>query len=376
LGLFLLLSFRIDISFLDNKEVTLVQGDTAYFEEYKETIQNYLDKNKIPGLIVGVVNGEEKALFTYGYDQLDKSGEITAETMFEIGSITKVFTAIMLADSMTSENISLEDTVDMYIDSSKIGTDNVFDSVTLKELTTHTSGLSRLPSSFNFAFSTYIAGLTGTNPYKNLSKEEMYQFMEDTRKLSGDQGSWEYSNYGVGILGMCLTESRQTSYEAMLKEIITEPLGMTNTSTLYDAYEDDLYADGFRGYAALGPLKLGIKSSPWIMKEGIVAAGGIRSTGNDMLLFLDALVDRTVPSIEMTTQPLLQVDETFWMGMNFIIDRKEDSDEALIWHNGETGGFNSYIGFYEDIDSCVFLVTNSLVNIEDLAHELFLLSQE
>lgn len=357
---------QFGLGIVANREVTLVQGDAKKGAKYEEKINEFLNQKKAPGFVVAIVDGDESYLYTAGRENHKNSaGKVTSTTVFEIGSITKVFTAMLLAESIESGTIQINDTVATYIE--EVDTEgSSFREITMEELTTHTSGLPRLPKSVGFFLKTILTGISGSNPYEGIDKDKMLGFMDKNYNTSND--SWSYSNFGVGILGMCLTEANNQSYEELLTERITEPLGMDNTTVLDDNNNIDSYAKGYSSYLQIGNLAITFKSDPWLMDEGLVAAGGIRSTGEDMLKFLECVVAGETSFVELTKTPILEIDNEWDSGMNWIIDHSES--DVVIWHNGETGGFRSYIATIEGTDKGVFIVVNSKANVDEFGEEL------
>lgn len=355
---------QIRIGDAPDGDLRLAKSDGQNSDVYENEIKAYFEDSQYPGLAICIVDGDESYIFTSGFANLSDDKVVDETTIFEIGSNSKIFTGMMLSKSINTGTLELDQRVASIIDEVNID-GSVFKEMTLEELTTHTSGLSRMPNGINFSVNTLFSGLVGGNPYSNATIDNVIKAMKNT---SIDEGKeWVYSNYGVGILGMCLSKANSGSYEETLQEMISRPLGMTNTSTLYYEEKSDMYAEGLRSYYKLGNFGIGMRNQPWDMKEGIVAAGGIRSNAEDMLVLLKVITEGETPYILSSMEPIKEIDESMSMGMNWIIDTL-DSGETIIWHNGQTGGFNSYIGIIKGENKGVFVVSNSVIDVQELAY--------
>lgn len=368
IGLVLLISYitQIDIAIEKDNNLTLLVGNPINDQNYlivEETIQDYIDDALPLTMVIGFIDGDKEYLF--GYGNIGVTGEqVTKDSVYEIGSISKAVTGLMLASSIEDGLISLSDIVGDCLIEQGLNNDSVVKTIMIQNLVTHTSGLNRLPASPRFTLNVYLSGVFGSNPYQSVTESEMIKSMNDLNKLNDD--SWEYSNYGAGIMGMCLASVHQKSYEELLQEIITEPLGMTNTSTTY--HEEVLYVDGYRGVLRLGKLTVGVKTDSWLLGEGIVSAGGIRSTGSDMLKLLDALVNNDFSFSNQATTPLVRINDSREIAMFWLIDELENSEE-ITWHNGMTGGYSSFIGVNENSQG-IFILTNQTNDVTELGFNI------
>lgn len=373
LGFLLLfgIGLRVSIGFVGDQQVTTLLGNDTKSNQYVKTIDTFLQNNNVPGLIVGIIDGDESYLFAYGRERVWNNDRVDSSTIFEMGSITKVFTSMILSDSIDNDLIELDDVVSEHINIS-YANDSIFNNMTMKQLTTHTSGLPRLPQLFNSNWNVKLSNIVGGNPFKNMTKDKMYEFMNETKSITNN--NFRYSNYGLGILGICLTEVNNQPYEEMLKSKITIPLDMKNTSVLYEPNSEKHYAKGYENYYRFGKIAIGIKSAPWVFKEGFVGAGGIMSTGEDMLKLLEVIVNKEQSFITNSMKPITTVNENSDIGMNWMIDHSQP-EKTITWHNGLTGGFNSFIGIYDEADVGVFIVSNSTNNIQVLVSKIFSMNE-
>jgi CubicO group peptidase (beta-lactamase class C family) len=229
------------------------------------------------GAVVGLLTPDGRSFAAYGRTRVG-GPQPTADTIFEIGSITKVFTAFLLARMVERGEVALDDPVRKYLPASVKVPSRGGKEISLVDLATHTSGLPRdsVPVDLN----------SDASPYAGYTESDLYAFLGGHR-LRCDPGSrWEYSNVGMGLLGHTLALRAGVSYEDLLRRQLFEPLGMTNTAMTFDAAQLSRRATGHS--RRLLPLP------PW--GGGVIdPAGGVNSTAADMLKFGAAVLDPQSP---------------------------------------------------------------------------------
>ncbi len=246
---------------------------------------------------------------------------------FEIGSITKTFTAELLQNAIDDGDLTLDTTVGEVIDvgDSPVGT------VTLEELANHTSGLPRLGnSSIPRKLGTLFLG---SNPYADTTRQDVIDAAAAADLK--DRGERHYSNLGFALLGQVIAESQGTSYEQLLNDEILQPLGMSHT---YLAVPGSTDSESPRGLLANGR-----ESQPWEM-DGDAPAGAIRSTAADMSLYAQHLLDTGIPDFTWVT----------------------DRPEGVAWHNGGTGGFKSMLVLDPEAGTAAYVVNDSTAKVDKL----------
>lgn len=224
-------------------------------------------------LVVGVLRGDEQQAF--GFGELTKgAGDGPDEnTVFEIGSITKVFTANLLADLVREGRVRLDDPVRTYLPESVRVPTFAGREITLFHLTTHTSSLPRLPS--NLWKTVKDMG----NPYANYREEDLYEFLTHYHVWRPIGTTPRYSNLGAGLLGHALARACGQGYEEAVAAHVARPLGLTDTSvTLSPDQQSRL---------AVGHNKKGEPVPNWDLPS-LAGAGALRSTVRDMLRYLRA----------------------------------------------------------------------------------------
>jgi len=260
----------------------------------------------------------------YGVRRTDGKlqAEENSERVFEIGSISKVFTATLLAHFVVSEKIKLEDTLDQYIDipfheDAKI---------TFVSLANHTSGLPRMPSNFMTG-----ALLNPSNPYKNYDEEKLNKYLTEKLKFEYTPGTKsEYSNLGAGLLGHVLCKISGKTYQQLVSELIFEKYNMQSTTTQRADVTDLLVA---------GRNEKGSATSNWDLGS-LIGAGGIYSSVKDLVLFAQAQFDSTQVELALTQKSTFKSNSNTEVGLGWHI-LNQQSGEAWHWHNGGTGGYRS-----------------------------------
>lgn len=229
------------------------------------------------GAIIGLLTPRGRSFMAYGRARAD-GPEITAETIFEIGSITKVFTALLLSDMVERGEVALDDPIRKYLPRGVTVPSWGRREITLTDLATHTSGLPRDPSNLDLR--------SLTDPYAEYRAADLYAFLA-TYSLPRDPGSQvEYSNVGMGLLGHALAMRAGLSYEQLLTSRLLGPLGMRNTSVVVGEERRARRATGHD--QARAPV-------PWWRFDSMAGAGAMNSTAQDMLVFAEAAMGGDTP---------------------------------------------------------------------------------
>jgi CubicO group peptidase (beta-lactamase class C family) len=343
------------------------EADSRLAELVTRHVERELQKNSHIGLVVGVVSKDQEVLLGFGRQRSGDSATPTVDTVFEIGSITKTFTGILLARLVESGELELDDRIGELLPEGWTLSEAARE-VTLQHLTTHTSGFPRLPA--NLLGVTNVFGqIFGGDPYRSYSEEDFREALAEVELEFEPGTSREYSNFAVGLLGHVLSTQYGTDYETLLKSEILGPLGMHRTVITNEPWHDEHVAPGYRGALKIGPATLALGSSAWELPNHLAGAGGIRSTGGDMLRYLKAnmgLIQTPLDAaIREAHQELYQEYPGRAMGMNWIRSFDDSIAQTVLWHNGGTGGYRSYLGFTEDRQFGVVVLSNTSNSVDD-----------
>jgi CubicO group peptidase (beta-lactamase class C family) len=311
------------------------------------------------GIVVGLLDSSGRHIVSYGAVAKEDKRPPNGDTLFEIGSVTKVFTSLLLADAVQRGEVALSDPVAKYLPAEVKVPERGGKKITLADLATHTSGLPRLPSNF--------MPKDAANPYADYTVQQLYDFLSGYT-LTRDIGSkYEYSNFGAGLLGHALARRAGMSYEALVRTRILEPLAMKNTAiTLSDALKQRLAA----GYGPTGE-----RAANWDLPT-LAGAGALRSTANDLLTFLAAELGlvKSPLAAAMTAQlatrrPTGNPNLEIALGWHVL---KTPAGQEIVWHNGGTGGYRSFIGFDRTKQAAVVVLSNmfTAAGVDDIGRHL------
>ncbi len=284
----------------------------------------------VVGLVVGIVKGEQTQVIPYGETIKGSGIPPDGDTLYEIGSISKVFTGVLLASLIQLDGLDLKDPLQKYLPTSATAPDYSGNPITLEHLATHTSGLPRMPDNFNPA--------DPLNPYADYTVEKMVDFLSGYSPKR-PPGQYEYSNYAMGLLGYVLARHTGASFEQLLKDRICKPLGMNDTGISLNQDQQKRLAPPYN--AALNPVK------NWDI-PALAGAGAIRSSVNDMIKFIRANLEKKPepPSKAMRFAQLKrhQLEDGLAMGLGWHFAR----DGVTLWHNGGTGGYHGWLAISPD----------------------------
>lgn len=321
-------------------------GDSAV----TAALQQRLGSKPGVGIVVATVEkGKPARILTAGTS--GSKATLDGNTVFEIGSVTKVFTTALLADMVARGEVSLDDPISKYLPSTVRVPTRGGKQITLLDLATQSSGLPRLPNNLKPA--------DMTNPYADYSVQQLYAFLS-SYELPRDIGAqFEYSNLGVGLLGHVLSLRAGKSYEALVTERILGPLKMNDTHIVF--------TPEMREHLAIGHDAAGVVVANWDLPT-LAGAGALRSTGNDMAKFLAANLDSTSGrvgrALATAHTPRRDADRQMKIGLGWFT--LSPFGTALVWHNGQTGGYHSFIGFDPSKARGVVILANSAATIDDI----------
>jgi CubicO group peptidase (beta-lactamase class C family) len=304
--------------------------------------QRVADKRSA-GIVVGMLDADGRTRIVAFGDPGPGQPPLDGNSVFEIGSISKVFTATVLAELVKDGRVRLDDPIDKYLPASVHVPERNGLKITLGTLSEQNSGLPRMPSNFRPKDS--------KNPYADYGVPQLYDFVSHY-SLTRDPGAqFEYSNLGVGLLGHVLTLVTGQTYEEMERERVWRPLGMTNTAVALTPW--------MKAHLALGHDEQGSVTANWDL-DALAGAGAIRSTTIDMLKFAAANVhpDRGPlgPAMAFAQQERAPAGQMM-IGLNWLSNHV--MSDTIVWHNGGTGGYRTFIGLAPSRHMAVVVMTNS-----------------
>jgi len=327
---------------------------SAMDKQVDTAVRKYIQKANTVGLSVGVIKDGKTT--TYNYGEMKRGGKIlpTADSFFEIGSITKTFTATLLASFVNERKVRLTDPIIMYLPDS-VAVNQELKGITLLNLINHTSGLVSVPDNLKDNLTDPL------NPYKDYTKPMMYSYLKSCKLVSKPGEKYAYSNLGVGLLGTILQSVSGETFEQMVSEIITRPLGMFSTAQ----YLNPLFTPRFVGVYNLD----GQPTEPWDF-DVLAACGALRSTVNDLLKYANAnMLSKPGPlsaAIQLTHKTTFTKDVKIGMGWHVIKVMGVD----YYFHNGGTYGSSSFLAFNAEKGIAIVLLSNSAETIDPVGAEV------
>lgn len=301
------------------------------------------------GLSIGIIRQGSTHAYHYGETERGKGTLPNSKTRYEIGSITKTFTATLLAQAVCDGKVSLDDDVRKYLVEPFPTLEFEGRPIRLRDLANHTSRLPTLPDDVGSQ-----PGARPLTPEQGYDRQRFFDALRNFRMPGPSGERFEYSNWGVALLGLSLERAYGRPYEDLLTRFITTPLGMNETSYKPDAAK--------RGLAAVGTFENG-KAAPYQGLDQFGPSGDILSDLDDMMIDLRAQLEESTPAIALTHRPTAQGMGLGW-GVRTVGGVRE------IQHNGSTYGFTSHIsGFLEPRSGCVIL-SNSKVPLGPLVTSL------
>jgi D-alanyl-D-alanine-carboxypeptidase/D-alanyl-D-alanine-endopeptidase len=298
------------------------------------------------GVTIGIVEHGTRKIFSYG--------GVTPDSVFEIGSITKTFTGLVLAQMVEQKTVKLDEPVRELLPKGTVA-QPAGKEITLLDLSAQRSGLPRMPDNFH--------PKDEQNPYADYDAKALYAWIASHGVALPEKQEFGYSNLGVGLLGQALADRASLSYEALVKKQVLAPLGMKDTSVkLTPALTKRL---------ATGHDEDGKPAHAWDL-DALAGAGALRSTAADMLTYLEAQLHpdkvkgrsaeaKTLPAALAASHEVRAEAANGHIALNWLcID-----DSGMYWHNGGTGGFRSFAVFDPAKDFGVIVLLNGATELAD-----------
>jgi len=325
--------------------------------EIREILVDRIDRaRQSVGIVVGVVNGDGRTVVGYGRSHLDVETVPDEHTVFEIGSVSKLFTGVLLADLVQSGKVSEQDTVQRFLPKTvHLQHLEGVPPMTLYDLATHTSGLPSVPDNGPPA--------DFYNQWADYDSALLYEFLNNYKPEPTPDEKATYSNLGMGLLGHVLALHMGVSYEQMVHEHITGPLGMPSTAIELSPELEQRLARGHDQY--LMPV------SHWEMSV-LAGAGGLRSTVNDLLSFAEANLglrqSELLPVLLDAQQPREPIFTAGQVGYGWVT--RPLQTRVIRFHAGWSGGQRSFIGLDTERKRGVVVLSNATFNVEDIGLHL------
>ncbi len=310
--------------------------------EIEKLVNENIESENLAGVAIGVYHNGEKSHYFFGKKDLSTGEKIDELTIFEIGSITKTFTALLFANAVTQNQVSLNDTIDGFfpLNMQVPYKDGVH--ISFLNLLNHTSGLPSEPDN-----------LPAEQPVANFDETALANYFNNLQLHNTPGTTYEYSNLGMGLVGYLLGRAAGTEYDDLLKETIFTPMGMQYTCCKAEDIPINNVAQGYYGMQ---------RTDFYQWSNIFEAAGTIKSNLHDMMIYLKENIHPDSSSLKealtLTQTRTFTVNEHFHMGLGWHITIDGNNNE-IYWHNGGTRGFSSFIAFNNATKDGVVVLINS-----------------
>ncbi|TXT58759.1 MAG: conserved exported protein of unknown function [Promethearchaeota archaeon] len=306
-------------------------------------INTLITKKGIPSIAIGIVKDDEVILAKgFGYANVEDKILANENTIYQLGSVTKMFTGHLLARLINNQKISISDTLaNFFPDTMSFPKSPAGQVVTIKEIATHTSEFPRYPQNIQ---------RIDPEPFKGYSVEEMLKGIEMVTIDTIISTRYNYSNFGYGVLGTAMENRMERSLNMLMNENIFDPYNMSNTSLLY---KEDFNITLATPYLEVSPYK---RTEPWDMGT-LSGAGNIYSNITDLNKFMiELLQDTPINRIQQTKQ--FKINDTWNYGLGCFIVESKKRNTQIIYHGGDIDGYASSLSLYPEYNLGFVILTN------------------
>ncbi len=340
-------------------------ADTAQSKNVSQTMNEFMQKYQVPGAAVVILNHGKSQIYVFGVANQNTKKPVTADTVFAIGSITKLFTAFLVAEQMSQGHMKMDDKITSYLPSFEANKN--FNQMTLLDLVTHAAGFPLTP------------------PDNVQTQDQIKSYLLKWQPAYPIGTQWQYSNIGIELAGEAVQAQNKSSLQRLYEQDIFSPLHMTKTTIIFTPRLEKAMAQGYD--------KQGLPMSPTLHSRTPAASAG-RSTIRDLSYFLAAAAElpKTPQDIQsamkMAQTPRARVDgvgqafvwQTIALNDKQFLDAPEEMDlgptpltwlpvssqmynpTLLIDKTGSADGFRAYIAVIPAQESGIVILTNRYVS--------------
>lgn len=314
----------------------------------------YTSRPNTSCLAIGLMHNGKTNYYYYGETTQGNNTLPDGETLFEIGSITKTFTATLLAHLLQVDSMQLDDPITKYLPDSVAQNEDLA-GITFQNLATHTSGLPRMPAN--------LVPSEPLDPFRDYDRQALFSYLKGYKRHNKPDSIYEYSNLGYGIIGELLAYRNNSSYAELIEKTICKPLHLENTIVFPSGDQLQHFIPTYNSEGKLTP--------HWHF-QAMSGAGSLKTTITDLLKYAE--VNLNVPNsplgkaIEQTHKPSWLLSETQDLGLAWHINI-EDFQE-IFWHNGKTFGSSSFIAFVPGKKTAVVVLTNAAQIVDEIGFSI------
>ena len=340
---------------------------TELDNKIESIVQPFMFDSKTIGLSIGVLKDGNAYFYNYGETKKGNGKIPSSKDLYEIGSITKTFTGLLLAKAVIEKKMALNDPVNKYLPKDipiiKFGNDTL----RIVHLSNHTSGLPPLPENFGPV-------ADAMNPYKNYDDAKLYSYLKVAKLFRKPGEKYEYCNLAAGLLGNILERVYKMPYEKLVKKYVCTAAGLSDTKQFLTKTDSVLFVQGYNENI--------LPNGQWDFKA-LAAAGCLRSNTMDMLKYAKF----NAPP-EVDTMPYLPVmlyamnlshEPTFkdgqqQIGLNWFIQNWGWGN--VLFHGGQTGGYKSFLAINPKTKNAVVILANTAISNDEIGIKILQLLDE
>ena len=323
---------------------------TELDKKVEAIVQPFMFESKTVALSIGVLKEGKTYFYNYGETKKGNGQLPSSKNLYEIGSITKTFTGILLAKAVTENKIKLNDPVNKFLPKNTPVLKFGIDTLKIVHLSNHTSGLPPLPDNFD---TTDLA-----NPYRNYDEKKLLEYLKHASLGRRPGEKFEYCNLAVGLLGYILQKVNKMPFDKMVTTFITSKAGMTDTKEFLTKKDSALFMQGYD--ESIFP------QSQWDFKA-LTAAGSLRSSTEDMLKYaalnLKAPDDKMQKAIDLSHTVTFDAGQQK-LGLNWFIQNWGWGQ--LLFHGGATGGYRSLLAINQKTTNAIIILSNTAVSNDEV----------
>ena len=317
----------------------------------RSVLVNLVDRRRAAlGIVIGVIEPTGRRVIAYGRRDADDPRPVDGDTLFEIGSITKLFTTLVLSDMVRKGEVKLDDPASPLLPPAMALPVRAGRQITLLDLATHTSGLPNFP--YN------LAPRNPLNPFADYNDTELASFLSSYRLPRAPGSYWVYSSLGVGLLGNALAWREHASYETLIRKRVLDPLGLKSTGITLTPDQLRRLSPGHTAWLSAAP--------NWDLPT-LAGAAALRSSANDMLTFLAANLGYAQTPLNGAMGAMLATRRpTDWrydaQAIGWVVSQTYMGE--VVQHEGKTSGYRSYIAFDPLRRTGIVVLANAATEID------------
>ncbi|MEQ9563909.1 MAG: serine hydrolase [Woeseiaceae bacterium] len=305
-------------------------------EAIQQRIRSMLERDEARAVVVGLYENGERSVIPFGEMSRSNSQPPDGDSLFEIGSVSKVFTALLAQSQVEAGRLSWDSTIGECIDDIDFASEEV-SNIRLRELASHTSGLPRIPDNMQLE--------DPLDPYAGYEREDLFAFLAAFAPDSLVK-QYDYSNLGAGLLGVVAADAAGLSFSEAMQRDVFQPMRLNDSWISVPDSARQRLAAGF---------SQGADMPNWSGFDALAGAGVIVSSVNDLLDFIEQNLGTSGFSDELAAIRVPQGDGETALGWHI----REHGGARVYWHNGGTGGYASVLLMNMKEKTGVVLLTTS-----------------